>query len=93
MSDFKQRDMSGGAFANDKRESENHPHFKGSCLIGGVEYWHSIWKKKTKDGATWLSSSFRPKAPIVQTEPVWGSDLPRGSQVSSAADFDDDIAF
>ena len=90
---YEQRDMSGSTFLNDKREGESHPHFKGTAMIDGIEYWHSIWKKKTKNGATWLSSSFtrkearpeRPKEPRPQAEPAWGSDVRK----APVADFDD----
>jgi hypothetical protein len=50
MSDFKQRDMSGVLFKNDKREKETHPNAKGAALIDGVEYWVSAWTKEGKAG-------------------------------------------
>jgi hypothetical protein len=50
MSDFKQRDMSGVLFKNDKREKETHPNAKGTALIDGVEYWVSAWTKEGKAG-------------------------------------------
>ena len=80
---YEMNDMSGSAFANDKRQSENHPHFKGRVMINGIEYWHSIWKKKTKDGATWLSSSFQIK------EGSHGTPI----REAPADDFDDEIPF
>jgi hypothetical protein len=30
---------------NDKRETDRHPHFKGTGEIDGVEYWVSGWKR------------------------------------------------
>ena len=47
MSDFKQRDMSGVLFKNDRKEKDSHPNAKGTALIDGVEYYISAW---TKDG-------------------------------------------
>lgn len=81
---YEQRDNSGSAFPNDKRESENHPHFRGTAKIGGVEYWHSIWKKKTKDGTIWLSSSYQEKEPRA---------APGMPMQTPDADFEDDIPF
>lgn len=50
MSDFKQRDMSGTLFKNDKREKETQPNAKGTALIDGVEYYISAWTKEGKAG-------------------------------------------
>lgn len=93
MSDYTPRDGSGSLFRNNKRDKDTQPNARGDAMIGGVLYEVSAWTKKDKNGNPWQSLSFKPKAPIVQTEPAWGSDLPRGNQASSAADFDDDIAF
>lgn len=48
-------------WANDKKQADNHPDRIGSALIGGREYWLNGWLKKTKDGKSYLSLSFRPK--------------------------------
>lgn len=93
MSNYEQRDMNGSAFVNDKRSSDSHPHFKGTAMIGGIEYWFSVWKKKTKAGDTYLSSSFQVKEPKRASEPAWGSDPPRATAPSTGADFDDEIPF
>ena len=86
------RDMSGSAFINDKKTGDSSPDFRGAVMIGGIEYWHSIWKKKTKTGQTWLSSSLQVKEPKRASEPVWGGDLPRATSTPSGeADFDDDL--
>lgn len=78
---YELRPDSGSAFQNDNRTGESQPHFRGSVMIGGVEYWHSIWKKKTKAGATWLSSSFQLKEPREEVK----------KSTPPADDFDDDI--
>ena len=36
----------GQIWKNDKKETENHPDFKGSINVEGVEYWVSGWKRK-----------------------------------------------
>lgn len=50
MSKYEQRDNSGTLFKNDRRESDKHPHAKGSALIDGVEYWVSAWTKESQKG-------------------------------------------
>lgn len=61
------RDMTGALFANDRREKETHPNYKGSITINGQEYWLDAW---IKDGAKgkWMSMSAKPKKlPADQT--------------------------
>lgn len=43
---YEQREGSGSLFKNDRKEQPNHPDYKGSALIGGVEYWVSAWIKE-----------------------------------------------
>lgn len=66
MSDYQQRDNSGSLFTNKRKERETHPDFTGKLKIGldlleaihsGEEVQISGWKKKTKNGDTWLSLS------------------------------------
>ncbi len=48
---------------NEDRETDKHPHFKGSAEVGGVEYWVSAWKRDP-DGnpkAPALKLKFQPK--------------------------------
>jgi len=56
-----QRNNSGAIFRNDKREKDTHPHAKGSCMIDGVEYWVSAWKKTSQSGTDFTSLSFTRK--------------------------------
>jgi hypothetical protein len=44
------RDNSGVLFKNDKKENEKHPHYKGSIMVDGTEYWLSAWIKEGKSG-------------------------------------------
>ena len=37
MSNYEQKDNSGALFKNDKRETENHPHYKGSIRVDGKD--------------------------------------------------------
>jgi hypothetical protein len=51
---FEPKDNTGSIWAN-------HPDRTGSALIGGRKYWLNGWLKKTKDGKSYLSLSFKPK--------------------------------
>ena len=31
---------------NDKKQSDNHPDFKGELNVDGILYWVSAWKRK-----------------------------------------------
>jgi len=85
---YEQRDNSGSLFKNDRKEKENHPDYKGTCMVGGVEMWMSAWLKTGANGTKFMSFSFQPKdqqqsatrqAPAIQAlpvEPDFVDDLP-----------------
>lgn len=62
--------MSGALFKNDKRQSENHPNYRGSCEINNEQYWVSAWVKKDKNGNAYMSLSFQPKEQPAQVAKV-----------------------
>jgi uncharacterized protein (DUF736 family) len=80
---YEQRDNSGSLFKNDKKEKENHPDYKGSCMVGGVGMWMSAWLKVGANGTKFMSFSFQPKDQQA-TQPV---------AKAAVADLDDDIPF
>ena len=51
-------------------ESDNHPDYKGSALIGGVEYWVSAWLKTGKSGVKFMSFSYTPKDKQAAPKPA-----------------------
>jgi hypothetical protein len=58
---YEQKDLQGSIFANDKRENDKQPNAKGSCMIGGDEYWISAWTKTDKNGNKFQSLAFKRK--------------------------------
>lgn len=62
---FEQRNNSGSLFKNDRKQQDNHPDYKGSAMIDGVEYWFDAWIKTAQTGKNagqkYMSASFKPK--------------------------------
>lgn len=71
---YEQKDGSGSLFKNDERETEQHPLYKGSMTVGGVQYWLSAWLKESKNGKKYMSLSAQPKVerakPVTKVAPV-----------------------
>ncbi len=87
---YEQRDNSGSLFKNDKKEKENHPDYKGSCMVGGVEMWMSSWLKTSGSGTKFMSFSFQPKEQQAQ-QPAARQAVKQAP--SAAPEFDDDMPF
>ena len=59
----------GAIFKNDDKKQDNHPDYKGSLNVNGVDLWVSGWiKTSEKTGAKFMSLSVKPKgeAPAKQ---------------------------
>lgn len=79
----------GALFKNDRKESDNHPDYKGKINIEGVDYWLSAWIKTDKNGAKYMSlSPQRKDQGQQQQKPQQQQRAPAG-----AGSFDDDIPF
>ena len=52
----------GSIWMNDKKETENHPDFKGSLNVNGEDFWVSAWKRKQGAKPTSPSLTFSIKA-------------------------------
>jgi hypothetical protein len=61
MSTYQQKDMSGSLFRNDKKETDSHPDYKGSALLGGVDHWLDAWINESASGTKYMSLKFKPK--------------------------------
>lgn len=57
---MEKKDNSGVLFKNDRKEQDNHPDYRGSATIDGVDLWMSAWIKKGEKG-TYMSFAFREK--------------------------------
>jgi uncharacterized protein (DUF736 family) len=77
------RPNSGSLFKNDKQK-ENHPDYKGSAMINGVEMWMSAWLKTSGSGTKFMSFSFQPKEQQAQ-QPA----ARQAAKQAPAANFDD----
>jgi uncharacterized protein (DUF736 family) len=58
---YEQRDMTGSLFKNDRKESETHPDYKGSALIGGVDHWLDAWINTDRNGNKYMALKLKPK--------------------------------
>lgn len=97
MSGYRHRPDSGSLFINDKREKETHPHWKGSALINGVEYWVNEWNVTTDKNGNQLpkdryrkSLSFSRKDQNKAPNPAKPPPEPTAPPADS---FDDSIPF
>jgi hypothetical protein len=75
------RNNAGAIWKNERREKDTHPHFTGSAIIEGVEYWVSAWKRDehAKENSPALKFVFtrkekRPASPAAQED--FNDDIP-----------------
>lgn len=76
----------GVLFKNDRKETDNHPSYKGSINVDGVEYWLSAWVKEGAKGK-FFSLSVSPKEQAAPTP------APKAKAPAKAVEFDDDVPF
>lgn len=78
----------GALFKNDKKEQDNHPDYKGSINVAGIDYWLSAWLKTSdKTGKKFMSLSVKPK----EDAPRQSSQATRKPTRGSVQDMDSDI--
>jgi len=86
---YEQRDNSGSLFKNDRKEKENHPDYKGTCMVGGVEMWMSAWLKTGANGTKFMSFSFQPK----DQQQAQARQTPASQTSQAETMLDDDLPF
>jgi uncharacterized protein (DUF736 family) len=94
---------SGAIFKNDKRESENHPMYKGSLNVEGKDFWVSVWVNTSqKSGQKYMSLKLKPKEQVMQqaqnnfqqANNFQQPQTPQQAYVNSVQnDFDDNVPF
>jgi uncharacterized protein (DUF736 family) len=76
----------GAIFKNDDKQQDNHPDYKGSLNVNGVDMWVSGWLKTSdKTGKKFMSLSVKPK----EDKPVKQASSPKRQPV----EMDDDVPF
>jgi len=61
---MQQRDNNGVLFKNDQKQGDNHPDYKGSAMVDGVDYWLSAWINISKNGNKYMSLKLNPKEQV-----------------------------
>ena len=77
----------GVLFKNDRKELDNHPDYKGSINVDGVDYWLSAWIKESQKGK-FMSMSVKPKDDSSQPK-----SQPKQRQQVHVDDMNDPIPF
>ncbi len=92
---YEQKDNSGVLFKNDKRETDKHPHMKGSIMVAGVEYWISAWTNTSEKGVRYQALSVQPKQQVHNQGVQEARQAAAPSQHAQAEDdfTNDDIPF
>ena len=80
----------GAIFKNDDKQQDNHPDYKGSINVNGVDMWVSGWLKTSeKTGKKFMSLSVKDKVEKAPQMPVKQATKPS----SGFDDMDDDVPF
>lgn len=65
---MEQKNNSGAIFKNDKRTTENHPHYKGKLMVNNEEMDIALWLKESKTGVKYFSAVLAPPYKRVDSE-------------------------
>lgn len=77
----------GALFKNEDKQQDNHPDYKGSLNVNGVDLWVSGWLKTSeKTGKKFMSLSVKPKDEKPTKQPT-------KAKSSGFNDMVDDIPF
>lgn len=85
------KELQGVLFLHDK-QTDKSPDFKGSCKIGGVDYYVAAWKRTSQYGKEYVSLAFTKKEPKQKQAAPAHTAQETVNQVSQAVGAPDDIA-
>jgi uncharacterized protein (DUF736 family) len=74
-------------FVNDKCGNDKRPDYKGTALIGGVEYEVALWNRVSQKGTQYLSGSMK------QAEQKEQKKEEQKPALENVPGFDDEIPF
>lgn len=58
---YEMKNLQGSLFKNDRKQTDKHPDYNGSCMVGGIEFWISAWIKRPNGKEPFLSLAFKEK--------------------------------
>jgi hypothetical protein len=68
---FRQRDLTGSLFRNERKAKDTDADFTGSVRVGQWEFWLNGWTKVSqKTGKKYLSLSLKPKQTAEEQRPI-----------------------
>lgn len=70
MNKFEHKEGFGSVFGNDKKQNESQPDFTGDALWRGEIVRIAFWKKKDKNGKTYLSLKLSEEYKKPEEEPL-----------------------
>lgn len=67
---YEQKEGDGALFKNDRKTSEKHPDYRGTCKLGGKTYTVAGWLREGRDGKPrWMSLRIETPRPQRDREP------------------------
>lgn len=55
---MEQKNNTGAIFKNDYKKTDQHPDYKGKCLVDGTEKEIALWLNESKAGKKYFSVKF-----------------------------------
>jgi uncharacterized protein (DUF736 family) len=87
---FETKDFTGALFRNDKKETDQHPDYKGSAVINQTEMWVSAWINTSAKGQKYMSLKFTEKQAVQQQGMA---QVRQAAAPDPVGGFEDDIPF
>jgi len=85
MAQYERKEGQGSIFGNKNKQADSHPDFTGEALWRGETVRIALWKKKDKNGHTWLSAKL--------SEPYKKAEGEASKPAPARLPIDDDLPF